>query len=405
MTTPEIFISYSWANKKIADKIYYDLTFVGFKVVKDDHTLEYTDRISEFMKRIRKANFALILVCDNYLKSFNCMTEIMQLRKDEDIWQKILPVMCNDAKIYKPLERVVYISYWQQQASSIQNALKDINPINVTSTLDELKNYIEISQQIDSFLLNLKDRLNTTPEALFKDFYRPLTNRIGIEPDFGQMMQLVPICFIKDPHERLTTLNSFIEANKIDTPHTYSITGSCYRDMKNFEKAIQFYKLAVQYDDFDYAAWNNLGQVYESVYKNYDSAKIAYEKAIEAMPQFDIPRLNLGCLLSSHLNDLNGAKQQYEQILTFDENNPKAHNNLANIYRSSELRDLSKFEKHILIAVSQKNVEATLNYANYLKAEKQEIELGNSFYQKAREFDIDNKFGPLIDALMKTNKG
>lgn len=85
MSRPEIFISYSWANKKTADKIFYDLTFVGFKVIKDDHTLEYNDRISEFMKRIRQADFALVLICDNYLKSFNCMTEIMQLRKDDNI--------------------------------------------------------------------------------------------------------------------------------------------------------------------------------------------------------------------------------------------------------------------------------------------------------------------------------
>ena len=313
--------------------------------------------------------------------------------------------MFNDAKIYKPVERVSYVSYWQQQVSTIENALKDVNPINATSTYEELKNYLEIAQQIDSFLLNLKDKLNTTPEALFKDFYRPLTNRIGTAPNFGQMMQLVPICFIKDPNERLDTLNRFIKANKVDTPHTYSITASCYRDMKNFEMAIHFYKMAVQCDDFDYAAWNNLGQVYELVYKNYDAAKTAYEKAIEAMPQFDIPRLNLGCLLDNHLKDLIGAKKQYEEILTFEENNPKAHNNLATIYRHGELCDLSKFEKHIKIAVSQKNVEATLNYANYLKTEKKEIELGNRYYQKAREFDIDNKFGPLIDALIKTDKG
>ncbi|MEJ5146905.1 hypothetical protein [Sphingobacterium sp. MYb388] len=135
------------------------------------------------------------------------------------------------------------------------------------------------------------------------------------------------------------------------------------------------------------------------------TAKTAYEKSIEAMPQFDIPRLNLGCLWDNPLKDLIGAKKHYEEILTFEENNPKAHNNLANIYRHGELCDLSKFEKHIKIAVSQRNVEATLNYANYLKTEKKEIELGNSYYQKAREFDIDNKFGPLIDALIKTDKG
>ena len=120
---PEIFISYSWTNKKIADKIYYDLTFVGFIVIKDDHTLKYTDRISDFMKKIRKSDFALLIICDNYLKSINCMSEVMQLYKDDNIWEKLLPVICKNAKIYKLTDRIQYVNYWQDKSSAIEMAL------------------------------------------------------------------------------------------------------------------------------------------------------------------------------------------------------------------------------------------------------------------------------------------
>lgn len=405
MKLPEIFISYSWANKKIADKIYYDLTFVGFTVIMDDHSIKYADKISDFMKRIRKSDFAVLIICDNYLKSINCMTEVMQLDKDDNIWEKLLPVVCNDAKIYEVLDRLHYVNYWQEKSTAIETALKNIDPINATSIYQELKSHKQISQNIDQFLQNLKDKLNVSPEDLFNKFYTPLTDKIGVEPDFSKMVQLLPISFIDDPSLRLKTIRGFMEKSKIENSYCYSILASCYRDLRQTKKAIQFYKKSTALDEFNYTAWNNLGQVYELADKNYFAAKDCYEKAILAKPDLDLPRLNLGVLLKNYFNDVKGAKEQYEAILKFDENNPKAHNNIANIYRLKEFLDVDKAIKHLLIAVNQNNVEAIINYANYLKVVKKDFDLGNSYYQKAKELDTDKIYTEIIDALMKSTKG
>jgi tetratricopeptide (TPR) repeat protein len=405
MKRPEIFLSYSWANKKIADKIYYDLTFVGFDVIKDEHTLKYTDKISDFMKKIRKSDFALLLICDSYLKSINCMTEVMQLHKDDNVWKKILPVICKDTKFYEVLARIHYVNYWQEKSTAIETALKNLDPINVTSIYQELKGYKEITQNIDSFLLNLKEQLNVSPEELFDKFYSPLTERIGVDPDFSKMAQLIPISFIPDPTLRLNTINNFIKKNKVENSYCFSIIASCYRDLRQSKKAIQFYKKAIALDDFNYTAWNNLGRVYELAVHNYSEAKIAYEKAISSSPDFDIPRLNLGVLLTNHFNNYGDAKKQYEEILKFDENNPKAHHNLSNIYRSKAFFDLDKVEKHLIIAVNQKNLEATISYANFLKVYKKDMERGNTFYQKAKELDTDNIYSEVIDYMIKSTKG
>lgn len=405
MKRPEIFLSYSWANKKIADKIYYDLTFVGFDVIKDDHTLKYTDRFPDFMKKIRKADFALLLVCDSYIKSINCMTEVMQLEKDDDAWKKILPVICKDTKFYEVLDRIQYVSYWQEKSDAIESALKSIDQINATALYAELKSYKSITQNIDLFLANLKEQLNVSPEELFEMFYSPLTERIGVDPDFSKMVQLIPISFIPDANKRLLTINSFVKKHNAENSSCYSIIASCYRDLRQSKKAIQFYKKAIALDDFNFTAWNNLGRVYELAVHNYSEAKKAYEKAISGKPDFDIPRLNLGVLLSNHFKDVVGAKAQYEEILKFDENNPKAHNNLANIYKSTEYLDLDKAEQHLIIAVNQNNLEATIGYANFLKVFKKDMERGNFFYQKAKELDTENMYAEVIDFMMKSTKG
>jgi len=405
MKRPEIFLSYSWANKKVADKIYYDLTFVGFDVIKDDHTLKYTDRLPDFMKKIRKADFALLLICDSYLKSINCMTEVMQLEKDDDAWKKILPVICKLTNFYEVLDRIQYVRYWQEKSVAIESALKSIDPINATVLYQELKSYKEITQNIDSFLTNLKGQLNISPEELFENFYRPLMEQIGVDPDFTKMVQLIPISLISDANKRLATINGFVKKHKIENSYCYSIIASCYRDLKQSKMAIQFYKKATEVDDYNYTAWNNLGQVYDFAVQNYSEAKKAYEKAINSKPNFDIPRINLGVLLRTHFKDTAGAKAQYEVILKFDENNPKAHNNLGNIYRSTEYLDLDKAEKHLIIAVNQNNLEATISYANFLKGTKKDIERGNFFYQRAKELDTNNMYGELIDIMLKSNKG
>lgn len=405
MKMPQIFLSYSWANSRIAEKIYQDLTLVGFDVIKDDYTLKYTDRIPDFMKKIRKADFALLLICDSYIKSINCMTEVMQLEKDDDVWKKILPVICKDTKFYEVLDRIHYVSYWQEKSEAIESALKNIDPINATKLYEDLKSYKAITQNIDSFLNNLKEQLNVSPEELFKKFYRPLTDRIGVDPDFSKMAQLIPISLTPDPNKRLIKINNFVKKHKVENSYCYSIIASCYRDLQQSNKAIQFYKKAIALDDFNYTAWNNLGQVYEKLVHNYSEAKAAYVKAIAAKPDFDIPRLNLGVLLSNHFNDVKGAKEQYEEILKFDENNPKAHNNLANIYKATTFLDIDKAEKHLIIAVNQKNLEATIGYANFLKVFKKDMERGNYFYQKAKKLDTENLYAEIIDTMMKSTKG
>ena len=400
----EIFLSYSWNSKTIADKIFHDLSFIGFNIIKDDHKLKYTDKLSEFMKGIRSSDYAILIICDSYLKSINCMTEVLELQKDENIWKKILPVICDNTNIFEIEKRIKYVNYWQDKAQSIEIALKNLDPINATSIYEELKSYKIITQNIDGFLTGLKNELYTTPKELFDKYYRPLTDKIGIEPDFRKMLQLIPISYIVDPQKRLIAVNEFINQNTIENSYIYAILASCYKDMKKYKQAKKYYDKSLELDKYNYASWNNLGEIYNLGFNNFTKAKYAYEKAIEINPNLDIPRLNLGILLKEKFKDVVGAKEQYEAILKFDENNPKAHNNLANIYKLKSYFNLDKAEEHFLIAVSQDNLEAVIGYANFLKIFRKKIELGNKYYEKAKELDKNNVFAEIIDILMKSEK-
>ncbi len=123
---------------------------VGIKVVKDDLTLKYCDKLSEFMNHIRKSNFAILLISDSYLKSINCMTEVMQLYKEENIWKKILPVILREVKLSDPLVRLSYVNYWQEKSKILDSSLEGIDLINATDAHMMLRTFEKLGVMYDS---------------------------------------------------------------------------------------------------------------------------------------------------------------------------------------------------------------------------------------------------------------
>ena len=61
------------------------------------------------MKQIRDTDFVLIIISDGFLKSSNCMYEVLELLKEKDYEKKILPILTH---IFKPEERINYTQYW-----------------------------------------------------------------------------------------------------------------------------------------------------------------------------------------------------------------------------------------------------------------------------------------------------
>lgn len=398
--TNDIFISYSWKNKDIADKIYSDLTLIGLNILKDNHNINYTESISDFMVKIRDSKYAILLISDDYLKSTNCMLEVLHLLKDDRVvWDKILPIII-DAKYFEIVDRLNYLKFWEEKEKELSILVKDVEMTNAISTLQELNKIKNISQNIDNFLGKLKDCLALKPIDIFKDSYKNLLSRIDIEPKIEKFIELIPIDSIKSPHKKLKAILNFIKKTELENSACYNILADAYKGLGQKEKAVENYKKAIELNELNYSAWNNLGQVYE-LFLNYDLSKEAYEKSILANPYSEIPRLNLAVLYKTHFKNYEKAIELNTSILDFDENNASAHSNLASLYRGN---DKEKFEKHIKIAVNQDHMNAILMYANYLKVEKKQIEIGNQFYLKAKELDKGGNYKEIIDYALNTHK-
>lgn len=408
MKKPNIFVSYSWQTKGIADKISSDLQLIGISIIKDNQELNYTDNIPNFMKRIRSCDYALLLLSDSYFKSKNCLFEILELQKDENHWKKILPIVLKETKFYSAIERLEYVHFWEQKTNELEQALENINPINSPESYKELKLFKDISYNIDGFLKRISESLHYSPEEIIKNNYEPIINILGIDLEPKALIDLLGIVLISNLEKREIALDEYLQKYK-ESSYFYSIKGGTSRDLKKFDQAIYYYNKGLKLDSTNYEILNNLGQILENVRKDYEQAKICYEKAIESKPELDIPRLNLGVLLNRHFNDAEGAKKQYVEILKFDPNNAKAHNNLSNFYKINNptKEDLEKVEYHLLkaIEINPNYIEALLGYGNFLKVYKKEFEKGNQYYQKVRELDKEGNLKEILDVLMKSKKG
>lgn len=81
----------------------------------------------------------------------------------------------------------------------------------------------------------------------------------------------------------------------------------------NMGKTLEYYLKGLELFPKHYEAWFNLGNIY-AVYEDYYSAIDAYEKAIEANPNFVLAKMNMGIVYSEDLGFFDDAIKQFDEI-------------------------------------------------------------------------------------------
>lgn len=78
-----MFVSYCQIDSVYADNI--DLYFKNkdVSIRRDIRDISQWKSIREYMQTIRDMDYAILIVSDNYLKSFNCMYEVLELIKEK----------------------------------------------------------------------------------------------------------------------------------------------------------------------------------------------------------------------------------------------------------------------------------------------------------------------------------
>ena len=151
------FLSYSWKDSDLADRFDKQLSALGFKVKRDIRDIGAWKSIREFMSSIREQDYVVIIISPHYLKSPNCMFEVMEVLKDSNYKDKIFSIVTEDADIYSPKSKAKYISYWEKETEELENAIKSLRIKNTIELAKELRRYKATEITIATFLDYLSD--------------------------------------------------------------------------------------------------------------------------------------------------------------------------------------------------------------------------------------------------------
>lgn len=179
-----VFISYAWKGESegIVDQIDQALQARGIRILRDKRDLGYKGSIGEFMERIGRGNCVIVVISDKYLRSPNCMFELVEIADGKQFHDRVFPVVMNDANIYDPLKRIEYVQYWEVKRAELAQAMKSLDPANLQGIREDMDLYDRIRDRVAGLTNMLRDMNTLTPEmhrdSDFSDLYTALERRM-----------------------------------------------------------------------------------------------------------------------------------------------------------------------------------------------------------------------------------
>jgi formylglycine-generating enzyme required for sulfatase activity len=183
-----VFISYAWKgeSEEIVNQIDRSLQERGIKIIRDKRDLGYKGSISEFMERIGRGSCVIVVISDKYLRSPNCMFELVEIADGKQFHDRIFPVVLKDADIYDPIKRVKYVKYWEVKRNELAEAIKTLDPANLQGIREDMDLYDRIRDRISGLASTLKDMNTLTSEVHrdsdFSELYAAIEKQLKVHP-------------------------------------------------------------------------------------------------------------------------------------------------------------------------------------------------------------------------------
>jgi len=161
-----VYISYAHGQawEHIVDELDRNFQARGIEIIRDLRNLGYKGSIKAFMESIGRGRYVIVVISDKYLKSEHCMFELLEIAHHGDFQQRIFPIVLEDADIYKAIERIRYIKYWEQRIAELDTAMKEVGSANLHGIREAIDLYTRIRHQIAGLTDILSDMLVLTPE-------------------------------------------------------------------------------------------------------------------------------------------------------------------------------------------------------------------------------------------------
>lgn len=172
----QIFLSYCWNDTDIANTIDDHLKRKGITVTRDVRGVDTWQNLKDFMQTIRDNDFAVLLISDAYLRSANCMYEVLEIMKEPKYHTRIFPAII-DSAIYSTDKQIEYVQYWENRVKTLKRNLSSLEYTNGLALGNELKKAEDISRSMGEFLTTVSDMKNPEIDDVAEAIYEKLRLR------------------------------------------------------------------------------------------------------------------------------------------------------------------------------------------------------------------------------------
>lgn len=378
--SPIIFLSYSWANVAVADEIDSHFQKIGIQFKRDVRDLAYRKSIKDFMNQVGKSDFVLMIISDEYLKSENCMYEIMELLNTHKFEERGLPIVIENAKhIFKAKERLQYYDYWKTKLIESKHNKTEYPNID---TIDYSLKCQRINDSLPDFFKKVTDLNLSTFHKLKQNNYNNLLKVIGYD-DKIIIRDILRISEIEDPEVQEIELDNFLKKY----PHNkLGVFQKAYLAKANaqYKKAKNYYEECLKIDSESASIHYNIGNLLKQHFSDFETAKWHFSEAIRINPQHINALLAMALLFQNHFSDFETAKHYYEQAIQINPLSSEAHNNFANLL-ATKLKDYDSARHHYdqAIQINPKLASAHNNFGNLLKRVFSDFEKAKYHYLQA----------------------
>jgi hypothetical protein len=185
-----IFISHAWGglSDEILAQLVKRLEAEDIRFVLDKRDLSYRQSIRDFMMQLGEADMVIIILSNKYLKSEYCMFELLEIHKNENLNERIFPIVLDEVRISSSADRLEFVKYWETQLLDLQNKVRELNSLSyIEGITDDLNLYSEIRNNIARLTGILRD-INTLniklhQEADYNDLVQAIKKRIKGQRD------------------------------------------------------------------------------------------------------------------------------------------------------------------------------------------------------------------------------
>ncbi len=377
-----IFLSYSWKNKTIADEIDHDWSQLGLKIIRDVRDLKFKQDLKIYMKGITKTDFVIVLISDDYLKSRNCMYEALEFMKDAMYATKILPIVVSGTQIYDNSYRLRLINYWEKQATDLQNEIRNVSALTATQKLiEELKEIELIRDEIDKFISSISTIKYTEWENAKKSNYSELFKYLGLKhSDIYE--KAISISKITNKQKQRIELEKAIIKNP-EKVTLQTLKAVLITEEGDFELGRElFTTLLDKHPGHDILKYN-LAVIEDQHFNNRSIAETLYSEIIKSAPYYTDARVNL-------------AQIWIEEGKNYDK--ARDYLNLSLYYNPDPARAL--YNLGVLHSNHYKNNDEALKYLNWA------VDVNNSFQEAITlraliSYSISPDYKTLINELKK----